>query len=82
MVKYFINVFIGVDQLITTLIGGYPDETISSYAYRMDKKNKIAGLIFRPVIDFLFSWQNLQGGHCYHAYLYERRRADSPPELR
>lgn len=77
-----INVLIGIDQLATTIIGGWPDETISSYMYRMDNKDKIAGKILRPIIDWLFGWQNLQGGHCYHAYLYERVRSDSPPELR
>ena len=82
MKTYIINILIAIDQLGTTLIGGYPDETISSFMYRMDNKNRISGRILRPIIDWLFSWQGLQGGHCYHAYLYERRRADSPPEMR
>jgi len=30
MKKYFLNLLISVDQLINTIFGGYPDETISS----------------------------------------------------
>lgn len=82
MKQYIINVFIGIDQLITTLVGGYPDETISSYMYRMDRQGKVLGKFVRPIIDWLFAWQGMIGGHCFQAYLYERRRADSPPEFR
>jgi len=82
MKEYLINILIGIDQLATTLIGGWPDETISSYMFRLENQDKIAGRIMRPVIDFLFSWQGLQGGHCYHSYLHETLRRDLPPELR
>lgn len=82
ILKYILNILVGIDQLFTTLIGGYPDETLSSYAYRLDNKNKLLGQIFRPIIDFLFSWENVQGGHCYNAYLAERKRVNLPPDLR
>lgn len=36
IVKYFWNILIGIDQLANTLIGGDPDETISS---RCGKRN-------------------------------------------
>jgi hypothetical protein len=32
---YLVNVLIGVDQLGNTLLGGYPDETISARAGRL-----------------------------------------------
>jgi hypothetical protein len=80
--NYLLNVIIGFDQLITTLIGGYPDETLSSYAWRMDIKGKKLGRFFRQLIDFLFSWQNIPEGHCYAAMMEEKTRKQVPPELR
>jgi hypothetical protein len=82
MKQYLINLLVAIDQLATALIGGWPDETISSYMFRLENERKIAGKIMRPTIDFLFSWQGLQGGHCYHAYLSEELRRQLPPELR
>lgn len=82
MKQYLINVLIGIDQLGTTLLGGYPDETISSYMFRLDCKDKIIGKILRPTIDWLFGWQALPGGHCYCSYLDEMERRQQPPELR
>jgi hypothetical protein len=82
MKKYLINVLISIDQLGTTLLGGFPDETISSYMFRLDCKEKIIGRIVRPIIDWLFGWQALEGGHCYHSYLNEMERRQQPPELR
>lgn len=34
--RYSKSVFIALDQLLNALFGGYPDETLSSRAYRMD----------------------------------------------
>lgn len=82
MKTYLINVLIGIDQLGTTLLGGYPDESISSFMFRLDNKKKIVGRIMRPTIDWLFGRQALPGGHCYHAYLDEMERRQQPPELR
>ena len=33
--NYWKNLLIAVDQLVNALIGGWPDETLSSRAYRM-----------------------------------------------
>lgn len=77
--SYVINVLIAIDQLGTALVGGYPDETLSSYAYRLDQQGKVAGRIFRPVIDFLFFWQKK---HCFNAYVSERMRYQFAPEMR
>ena len=79
---YILNVLIAIDQLGTTLIGGFPDETLSSYAYRMDQQGKPWGRIWRPSIDWLFSWQKAPGGHCRNAWFRERDQRDLPPELR
>jgi hypothetical protein len=81
MNNYFIRILIGLDQLITTIVGGYPDETISSYMYRLDKQNKIAGRVFRPMIDSLFRIFR-QHNHCFNSYEEERLRLQMPPMLR
>ena len=80
--QYFINILIAIDQLVTTIVGGYPDESLSSYAYRMHVQNKPWGRIWRPIIDWLFSWQRIKGGHCLGAYMEERLRFQFPPDLR
>ncbi len=82
MARYLINIFIAFDQLFTVLVGGFPDETLSSYAYRMHVQNKPWGRVWRPIIDWLFSWQKLPGGHCYDAYQAERTRYQLPPVFR
>lgn len=82
MADYLTNILIAIDQLGTTLVGGFPDETLSSYAYRMEQKGRLGGKVFRPVLDFLFSWQAYPGGHCFAAWTAERMRMESPPELR
>ena len=52
------SVLIAVDQLFNTVLGGWPDESLSSRAHR-------AALAGRPwsarIIDALFFWEN---GHC------------------
>ena len=76
---YLHRVIIAIDQFGTALIGGYPGETMSSYAYRLDRQGKIGGRIFRPAIDALFFWQHL---HCRDSYLGMLARLNLPPELR
>ena len=39
MKKYIVNILISVDQLVNTLIGGDPDETISSRAGKQVRDN-------------------------------------------
>ena len=78
MARYLLNVLIGLDQLFTTLLGGFPDETMSSYAYRLNIQGKPFGFM-RGVIDRLFFWQP---DHCRMAYLDEVKLRQMPPELR
>jgi len=40
--KYFINLAISIDQLVNTILGGYPDETISSRAGKWVRANSQA----------------------------------------
>lgn len=68
---------IALDQLINALGGGWPDETLSSRAWRWD----LAGVRAWPrrFIDALFFWEN---GHCRSSYESERSGRQRPPELR
>lgn len=78
MFAYIINVLIGIDQLATTLIGGYPDETLSSYAHRLYIKGRPMGFM-RHVINGIFFWQK---DHCLGAYRSEVERRQLPPMFR
>lgn len=76
---YPVRVLLGLNQFACTLLGGWPDEALSSYVWRLEARGKLAGRLFRPIIDSLFFWEDR---HCYHAMLSERRRYQVPPELR
>ena len=80
MACYLINILLGLDQWVCTWVGGWPDETLSSYAYRLELQGKLGGRIFRPLIDWLFQADPL--GHCHSSWLSERARSQFPPELR
>lgn len=75
---YFINLAVAIDQVGSALLGNWCDETLSSYAYRMEQQGKPWGFM-RRVIDAIFFWQPL---HCLMSYESERLRAQSPPEER
>ncbi|MDC3412513.1 hypothetical protein [Terrihalobacillus insolitus] len=38
--RYFWNLLISIDQLVNTILGGYPDETLSSRMGKHLKRNK------------------------------------------
>lgn len=72
-------VFIGLDQLINALFGGWPDETISSRAWRWE----LAGVRSWPrrLLDglaLIFGDKN----HCRKSFESERLGRQLPPELR
>lgn len=75
---YLFNVWVAIDQLATALLGGWPDETLSSYAWRLEKQGKFFGFT-RRLIDALFFWQE---AHCYNAMKAEMERRQLPAELR
>ena len=39
MKKYFLNLLISIDQLFNTILGGYPDETISSRLGKLKRRH-------------------------------------------
>ena len=81
MKRYLINVLIALDQLGTALLGSFPDETLSSYAYRLRLQGKRAGF-FADWIDWVFLKLFKQEDHCRKAYDEERARVQMPPEFR
>ncbi len=73
-----LNLLIALDQLVNVLLAGWPDETLSSRAYRMDGRKR-RWTMARRMIDGLFFWQP---DHCRHAFESERLRRHLPPEAR
>ena len=65
MKRRLLHLFIALDQLMYVILTagrGYPDETLSAAAWRLEQQGKLAGRVFRPVIDFLLQW--LEKDHC------------------
>ena len=71
------NILIAIDQLVNAICGGWPDETLSSAAHRMEKSGKRSWP--RKLIDALFFFDK---NHCAESYESERIGRQSPPELR
>lgn len=79
--KYLINILIAVDQLINTLFGGMPDETISAECYR---KSQEKGHYFYKILKFILDicLSPIKQDHCEQAYLSEVYRKQLPPNYR
>lgn len=81
--RRILHLLIAVDQLVyvvITLGAGFPDETLSSAAYRLELRGAPWGRFWRPVIDWLLA--TIEQNHCQQAYNAERRRLQSPPDQR
>lgn len=71
---------IALDQLLNTVLAGYPDETLSARAYRcgsLDTSPKKRWVWAERAINTLFFWQP---GHCQWAFLSEKERKHLPHE--
>ena len=82
---YAKNLLVALDQLVNAVCGGWPDETLSSRAFRWSRD----GLRHWPcrIIDRLFFWDTeTHSGrtilHCQLSYESEQLRLQQPPELR
>ena len=75
--SYVRRLLIAVDQLLNAVLGGWPDETLSSRAWRWE----LAGVRSWPrrLIDALFFPEE---EHCRESYESERLGRQLPPELR
>lgn len=51
--RYLWNLFIAVDQLVNTILGGYPDETISSRMGKRARKGDRLAICFCKTLDVL-----------------------------
>ena len=74
---YWKKVFIAVDKLVNAVLAGWPDETMSSRAWRWEQDGVRAWP--RRLIDRLFFWEP---NHCRESYQSEREGRQLPPELR
>lgn len=74
---YAKKILIALDQLINALLAGWPDETLSSRAFRWEKDG--VRLWPRRLIDRLFFWEKQ---HCFQSYQSEREGRQLPPEFR
>ncbi len=77
------NILIAVDQLCNAVAGGWPDETISSRAFRWSRD----GVRHWPrlCIDALFFWDrdgSTGQRHCELSYSSEKDRLQLAPEFR
>lgn len=75
--QYGKHILIGFDQLMNALLGGWPDETLSSRAWRWEKNGVRTWP--RRVIDAIFFFDH---EHCRESYESERLGRQLPPELR
>lgn len=55
---YITNVLVAIDQFTNALLGGYPDETISSRAAKAARKAQTWGCVLCKLLDLL------DRGHC------------------
>lgn len=83
MKQRLLNLLIALDQLAYVLLtfgAGHPDETLSAAAYRTERKSRLLGVLFRPLVDLIFL--PLERDHCQRAYESERRGSQLPKEYR
>lgn len=72
-------VLVALDQLVNAVLGGWPDETLSSRCWRWHRD----GVRSWPcrVLDFLARRLG-DDSHCRESYYSEREGRQLPPELR
>lgn len=61
---YLFNLLIGLDQFVNVILGGAPDQTISSRCWK-HREHWAAALAVR-LIDWLFSWK--EKNHCRESF--------------
>ena len=71
------KVLIAVDQLVNAMLAGWPDETMSSRAWRWEQDGVRSWP--RRLIDRIFFWEP---NHCRESYVSEMEGRQLPPELR
>lgn len=74
---WWIQILVGIDQLVNALLAGWADETLSARAWRC--RDKPVGRIATLIINGIFFWQQ---NHCKKAYDSERLRQQLPSYYR
>lgn len=77
MIRYLKNLLIALDQLGNTLLGGWPDESISSHCWRIEQEQGISWP--RKLVDALLFFDK---DHCQESYENELERRQFPPSMR
>ncbi len=80
MKRYIVTVLIALDMLVSAILLGKPDQTISGRVGKGELARKWWGLALAPAIDALMHicgayprWR----GHCLHAILGDTLRAEA-----
>lgn len=85
MKQRILHLLIAIDQLawvVLTLGKGHPDETISAALWRMEQQRKLAGILFRPFVDFVFQLTLRDHDHCRKSFESERDAKHLHPAYR
>jgi hypothetical protein len=69
MSRYIFNILVAIDLLMAAFVGCRRNETLSAAAYSTELSGKLAGRIFRPLIDRIMSFQ--EADHCRVQYEFE-----------
>jgi len=82
MRRYLLCNLIALSQLGNTLLGGYPDESMSARAWR--SRDALLGSMARAVIDWFFHTitRGKDRRHCHDAYESEKARWQLPAHYR
>lgn len=75
--SYWYRLWTALTQLLNTILGGWPDESLSSRTWRNRERRGWRQL--HKLIDGIFFWSP---DHCRWAYEAERELRQMPPELR
>lgn len=59
LIRYFWNVLLGLDQFLSVLTGGDPDETVSSRVGKAAASGSLVGRTLERCLDAVFG-----AGHC------------------
>ena len=74
---YLKNVLIALDQLLNTICGGFPDETISAVCYRKSQEKGHYGFkLLKFILDVTLS--PIKQDHCFESYYSEMKRSQLP----
>lgn len=74
---YIKNILIALDQLLNAVFKGWPDESLSARAYRLEQERGRKWPRF--LIDSILFFDK---DHCHRSYLNEVERRQSPPSMR